>query len=1003
MRYRMLGNVAAHDGDRWRGIAATKPRALFAALLIRCGDVLTVDQLLFELWGDRPPRTALTQIHGYVLRIRRALGEDGAESLLTVAPGYRLAVGEHDLDSTVFTDLADEGRAALRAGDAEHAAEVLGGALAIWRGPALADVPPSPLVTGIRRRLTELRHGAWEARIDADLALGRHTELVDELARHVDAHPLRERPWRQLMQALTRAGRRDEALAAYDQLRAILIEHSGIEPGAELRELHDELRRPVPHQVPMVPKLVGRAAELATLDTLADRVPGPVVATVAGPAGIGKTALVRHWASRSNGRFPDGQLYADLHGYSSGPATTPSAVLAAFLHSLGVPPADVPADEDARGALYRSRLAGRRVLVVLDNARDAGQVRPLLPGPSACLVLVTSRDDLRGLTATHGAHLLRLPVLEPAAAVVLLGRPGEDVDELATLCGHLPLALRIAAGKLAASTTLSDLVAALRAGDLTELAHRRTAVRAAFDDSYAALPEAAKRTFRLLGLVPGQDFTATAVAALTDVPVAAAAAVLDRLAAAHMVEPSGPDRFSCHDLLRRYARELAPPDSAAARRGLADHYLATALHAADHVSPNMARVPGPPVAMAPVPLADHAAALAWLDAERANLVAAVGLAPGGWRLVDALRGYLSMRLPRGGWAAAAKMGLAAAVAERSAAGQSAMHLSLGHLAWCEGRYADSDAHYQTARTWARGAEWLEGESTAMNGLGRGAIGVGRLSDALRTLSDALAIDRVAGFRAGEARELYNLGLALQGLGRLTEAVEHQRQALTLYEELGDRRGVCVVTDNLGWVRRLAGGAGSLAEHTSALALGADIGWEHAQAGVLRTLAALHRDARHFTAARRYADRAVALARVGGEHQTQVAALNVLGDALAGLDRYAAAHHYYTEALAAADLSGFAAGRVDALVGLAELHLRLPDPATAHTLAAQAVVAARAHHLRVQEGKALTSLAAAATALGHHEEATRHAERALATHQETGHPAGAEEALSLLKGLRPDAN
>jgi tetratricopeptide (TPR) repeat protein len=676
-------------------------------------------------------------------------------------------------------------------------------------------------------------------------------------------------------------------------------------------------------------------------------------------------------------------------------------VLGGFLNALGVPAEDVPADEDARGALFRSMLAGKRALVVLDNARDAGQVRPLLPGPSRCLVLVTSREDLRGLTATHGAHLVHLPVLEPAAAVALLGRAGEDVEELATLCGRLPLALHIAAGKLAAATPVSDLVSALRGGDLTELAHRRTAVRAAFDVSYAALPEAARFAFRLLGLVPGTDFTAAAVAALAGLPTQAAAAVLDRLAAAHMVEPSGPGRFACHDLLRRYARELAPADSTSARHALANHYLATALAAADHVSPNMARVPGPPVTATPAPLPDLATALTWLDAERANLVAAVGLVPGGWRLVDALRGYLSMRVPRAGWAAAAKVGLAAAVAEDSQVGQAAMHISLGLLAWCEGRYADSATHYRTASALANDAHWPEGESTALNGCGRAEIGVGRLTEAVTTLTDALAIDRAAGFRAGEARELYNIGLALQGLGRLADAVEHQHRALTLYEEIGDRKGSCVVADNLAWVRKLAGGPDSLADHASALAMGTDVGWQHAQAGVLRTIAALHRDAAQFSAARRYADRAVALARVGGEHQVQVDALTVLGDALVGLGHYGAAERCYTEARTAAESSGFAAGRVDALLGLADLHLRLPAPATARALADDALSVARAHHLLVQEGKALTLLAAATTALGRRDEATRHAELAVATHRRTGHRAGAAAALTLLTGLRDD--
>jgi len=1012
MRYRILGGVAVHDGDGWREINAAKPRSLLAALLIRTGDVLPVDQLLFELWGDRPPRSAPTQIHGYVLRIRRALGETGAQSLVTVAPGYRLVVGDDDLDALVFVRRAEQGRSALRAGDAERAAELLDEALAMWQGPALADVTPTPLVTGTARRMTELRLTTREYRVDADLARGRHAEVIDELRRHVDEHPLRETSWRQLMVALDRAGRRADALAAYERLRTILVDHSGIEPSAELRRLHDDLRRPAPRQVPPVAKLVGREDELARLDGLAERAEGGevVVATVAGPAGIGKTALARHWARRAADRFPDGHLYVDLHGYATGPAVPPHTVLTRFLHALGVPDDELPADEDTLGALYRSRLSGKRVLVVLDNARDANQVRPLLPGPSACLVLVTSRDDLRGLTATHGAHLLRLPVLAPAAAVALLGRAGGtgDLAELAALCGHLPLALHIAAGKLAARTPVASLVSALRDGNhLTELAHRRTAVRAAFDVSYAALPEAARRTFRLIGVVPGPDFAAPTVAALTDVPAAAAAAVLDRLAGAHMVEQTGPGRFTCHDLLRRYARDLAGVGSGAERRRLADHYLASALRAAQFVSPHMARVPGPPVPVKPVALPDHRAALAWLDAERANLVASVGIAPGGWRLVDALRGYFSTRFPREDWAAAAKAGLAVADAEESDPGRAAMHLSLGHLAWCDGRLADSLAQYRAARSLSRRAGWREGESTALNGVGRAELGLGRPQEALRTLADALAIDRTISFRAGEARELYNIGLAHQSLGRLADAVDHQQRALTLYEELGDRRGRCVVADNLGLVRRLTGSADAAdaaAEHTDALTLGADIGWPHAQAEALRALAAAHLDADRFAEARGYADRAVALARAGGEHHVRVGALTVLGAALAALGQFAGAGRCYTEALNATSASGLAAGRVDALLGLADLRLRRGRPAEALPWAEQALSAASKHQLRMLEGQALTVLAEATASLGRRAEAARHAEQALATHRDTGHRAGADRALRVLNeldGLRAD--
>jgi tetratricopeptide (TPR) repeat protein len=498
--------------------------------------------------------------------------------------------------------------------------------------------------------------------------------------------------------------------------------------------------------------------------------------------------------------------------------------------------------------------------------------------------------------------------------------------------------------------------------------------------------------FRLLGLTPGREFTAPAVAALADLPVPSAAAVLDRLAAAHMVEHAGAGRFTCHDLLRRYSLELAPDDPAAKRR-LADHYLATVRHASVLVSPGMALAPCAPVAAPVVPFADHAAALLWLDAERANLIAV-----GGWRVVDALRAYLAMRSPRTDWAAAARAGLTAAVAEGSIIGEAAMEISLGRLAWSEGRYDDAKTRYSRARTLAHQAGWHEGESTGLNGVGRAEIGMGRPDAGRRVLTEALAIDRAIGFRAGEARELHDIGLAMQNQGLLAESIEHQERALALCVEVGDLRAQCLVADALAWAKQLSGQSSTLAEQTSALALAAGIGWEAAQSGVLRKIAAHHRDAGRFTTARDYAERALALVRAGGEHQLRVDALTVLGDANAGLGHRGAARRCYTEALGAAGPSGYLTGRVDALLGLAELHVSGGEPATAEVWARNAVAAARAAGLLLWEGRALTVLASATAARGRRDDAARLAREALAVCERAGHHAGAAQALSIVDSL-----
>jgi DNA-binding SARP family transcriptional activator len=483
MRFRVLGPLQVFDGTGWQGVGPATSRSVLATLLMRAPDVVSVEALIHELWGDTPPKTAATQIHRSVMRLRRAMRDPDGQVLVTASPGYRLTIGDDDIDAQRFGDTAERGHEALRAGEPDRAAGLLNEALDLWQGPALSDVSATSSVAVEADRLAEQRLAAWEARVEADLECGRHAELVGELRRHVERHPLRERSWGQLMIALHRGGRTAEALRTFHQLRRVLVEEIGVEPCAEVRQLHEELlagtpagagRVTVPRQLPAVGAFVGRAAELPRLDDLLSETDGTAVvaAAIAGAAGVGKTTLALRWAHLATPRFPDGQLYVNLHGYDSGPAVSPTAVLAQFLQALGVSPEEIPSEEEQRAALYRTLVAGKRMLVVLDNASTSDQVRPLLPGPSACATAITSRDDLRGLTATHGVQRLRLDVLIHDEAVALLravlGSERADAEqgsvaELARLCGHLPLALRIAGANLAARPhqTVTDQVAEL--------------------------------------------------------------------------------------------------------------------------------------------------------------------------------------------------------------------------------------------------------------------------------------------------------------------------------------------------------------------------------------------------------------------------------------------------------------------------------------------------------------------------------------------------------------
>jgi DNA-binding SARP family transcriptional activator len=665
LEYRILGPL-----EVWRdGIAVPVPaprqRAVLATLLLHANRVVPADQLVALLWGDRPPATARNTLQTLVYRLRRQLDPQRRTGPLeTRLPGYLLRVDSDRLDLGRFEDLFRRGRAALAGGDSDQAGRLLAAAVGLWRGPALADVGADELHRTEGIRLAEWQLQAVEEWVEADLRRGRHAELVGELRRLVTEHPLRERLSGQLIRALDRTGRRAEALATYRVLREVLVEQVGVEPGVDLQRLHRAVlrgdvdgaasppdapdlpapvRATVPRQLPTdVAGFTGRTAQLARLNGLlasADREPGAVpVLAVVGMAGVGKTALAVHWAHRVRGRFPDGQLFLDLHGCASAIPLRPIDALAQFLRALGVPAAAVPVDPQEAAGLYRSRLADRRMLVVLDNVRAAGQVQPLLPGSPGCLVLVTSRDRLDGLVAHRSARLLRLDPLPPGEAQALLARQlaahrvtgsAADLADLARRCGNLPLALRLATANLVTRRlTLPEYAARLAAGGpLAGLAvadgdDDQSAVRTAFGLSYATLPEPAARLFRLLGVAPGADLPVAGVAALAGLPPEPAARLLDLLAAAHLVREVAPGRFSLHDLLRDFAAELAAggpdPEPAAARTRLLEWYAATAAWPLD---PDRLRPPLPD-RLEPAGWDGSAGAAAWLEPERVSLVRA---------------------------------------------------------------------------------------------------------------------------------------------------------------------------------------------------------------------------------------------------------------------------------------------------------------------------------------------------------------------------------------------
>jgi len=631
--YRLLGPLEFRaDGD-WTGVSAPKLRALLATLLLRPGQVVSTGQLMDELWGNDPPPAARKLVSGYVLRLRRLTGDPGGRVLVTSAPGYRLLVALGDVDVSRFEELVTAARGTL---DGAQAAELLDGALELWRGPPLADVPPGPLVAAEMARLEELRLEAAELRVEARICCGRGAELVAELRQLTAGNPLRERFWHQLMRVLESSGRRAEALQVYGQVQAVLADELGADPGPGLQQLHRQLLAscaapvtPPPaggsrraagsaalRQLPgTVTQFAGRAAELAVLTGMPDRpgthLPGTVVITaIDGMPGIGKTALAVQAGHLLASRFPDRQLFVDLHGHTPGQEPVSSAdALAGWLAADGVDPRYLPAGLDGRAAMWRDRIAGQRVLLILDNAASSSQVAPLLPGTAGSLVLVTSRRFLGDLPAAVEMSLDVLPAGDAAAMFTgLAPRAAAEparVAELVALCGNLPLAISLLARLLTRhrSWDMAHLISGTRARLLTVTAESQT-VAASFEVSYQDLDAGQQRFFRHLGLHPGPDIDTGAAAALAGLPLEDAAGYLDGLHACRLLQEPVPHRYRMHDLIRQYARTVAP-DTASGEQELAigrllDYYQ----HTAEAAGTRLGRHPRTPAAIqVPAPAA----------------------------------------------------------------------------------------------------------------------------------------------------------------------------------------------------------------------------------------------------------------------------------------------------------------------------------------------------------------------------------------------------------------
>jgi DNA-binding SARP family transcriptional activator len=938
MEFRILGPVEVWEGGRRLDVGGPKPRAVLAAFLLHADRMVSTDRLIDELWGETPPATARNVLQCHVARLRRALhrtreGDGSTPVLLTRPGGYLLRVEPGQLDLHRFQEAVESGRRAMAAGDVAGAAEHLRRALAVWRGPALADIASESLRRTTAPHLEEARLVALEERLDADLGLGRHAELVGELEALVAAHPDRERPRRQLMLALYRSGRPAEALEAYRAARRRLVEEFGLEPSPALQQLErdillaspgldpesppaidgDEPRpapSPGPCQLPPdIDDFTGREVALAQVQELleGEQATAIVISAIAGKAGVGKTALAVRVAHRLRPRFADGQLYVNLRG-AEDQALDPADVLAGFLRALGVEGAVIPEELEERVRLYRSRLADRRVLVVLDNAASEAQVRPLLPGSRGCAVLVTSRARLGGLEA---AHSLTLDVLDPEQAVVLLARLAgpervatepEAARQIVRLCGWLPLAVRIAGARVAGRSHWRLALLVERLADehrrLDELVIGDLEVRASVALSYRGRGEQERRLFRLLGLLVAPHFPAWVAATLLDIGLAEAEELLERLVDAQLVEVAGQDqagqlRYRLHDLLRVYASErlrLEEPTAAqrAALERMLQAYLALAEQADALLEPSGINHYGGDPARGP---RDHPAAaivecdpLGWLEAEHASLVAAVdqgcdaGIVELGWRLATALVSFFGSRAHWDDWQHTHTIALAAVrrMSDREAQGRVLGSLADLHMA--RNRFDEASCCLEQSLAAFRETGNRRGELQSLTGLGGIDRRQGRFGDAVTRLEQSLSGFREIGWHGGEAEVLFELGEAYREQGRAEAAVICLEESVRLMRAIGDRLCEAPILRSLALTHCSQGRFGeAIACLEQSLALTRASGDQHGEAYVLQSLGDVHRTQGRLEDAESCLEPSLALARATGDRTAEAYAMYSLGE------------------------------------------------------------------------------------------------------------------------------
>ena len=1017
MEFRVLGPTELWSAGQRADLGAARERSVLAILLLTPRTIVPAEALIDRLWGTRPPPKARESLSVYIARLRASLRQAAEDSVRLAgrANGYVLDADPEAIDLHQFRRLRRQADSLIASGDYDHAATLLREADALWRGQALAGIR-GDWVARMRDSLEEERRAAILERVECELELGRHADLVFELRGLMAQYPLDETFIAHQMTALYWSGRPGDALTLYRETRGRLVDEQGTEPGPVLAELHQRILRRDPQlAVRLATRRVDQAARLDTLppetgefvgrgDELAllTREPGdtPRISVIEGMPGVGKTSLAVHAARMIANQYPDGTFYLNFHTHDPGsPALDSAEALHRLLRMLSVPATQIPDTVGERAALWRAQLSRRRAVVILDDAARHDQIRPLLPNSGRCLILITTR---RSLPHLEGARVLDLDVLPLDDAVALfrrIARPGTggDGDEVATavrLCGRLPLAIQLAAGRLAQGhpPRLADLVdeLALAPARLGSNGLASPEVTAAFDLSYRALEPDHQRFFRRLGVNPCADVSLQTAAALGGGTLAEAEKALAALLDHHLLVRAPAGQFRFHDLIRGYAavraaRDDPPGEQRQAVARLLDYYLYTADQADRVLDPFRNRIPvslSYPPATSPA-LGTQEDAAGWLELEWRNILqAAQHAGRHEWKrqcadLTHVLVGFVEIK---GYWDDAIKAQTLALQACRELAdpariARASLELSVvsqqagrheATLALAEeaasiyqsladkrgladaldqiglanqrgARSREALAYFDEARTLYDDADDTHGMATALSHTGIACWHLGRYPDALSNLTGALALYRDVGDRRGEAKMLNNLGKMQLHCGYHREALESFEESLEIFNDIGGAPTQAVLYHNIGNVHHYKGSyEKGLASYRRALAIYRDIGNLPDEANVLNDIGAIYQRAECYEEALIHYQKARAIAEEIGNLSEQVIALRGLADVRRGSGRYGDAFDDYHTALRLAREIGDPYEEAKVLEGMAEATLSTHKPFAARIIFRQAL-------------------------------------------------------------------